>query len=72
MKLINKITYWFIGIVFLITPFTMYISYTNIKKKIDEAEVERMKDVNERVAEQLKSGEKPDRYARDGPYPSRR
>ncbi|PSK91434.1 sensor histidine kinase [Taibaiella chishuiensis] len=63
MKLINKITYWFIGIVFLITPFTMYISYTNIKKKIDEAEVERMKDVNERVAEQLKSGEKPDRYA---------
>lgn len=63
MKLINKITYWFIGIIFLITPITMYISYTNIKKKIDEAEVERMKDVNDRVAEQLKSGEKPDRYA---------
>lgn len=63
MKLINKITYWFIGIVFLITPFTMYISYTNIKQKIDEAEVERMKDVNDRVAEQLKTGEKPDRYA---------
>lgn len=63
MKLINKITFWFIGIVFLITPLTMYISYLNIKQKIDEAEVERMKDVNDRVAEQLKSGEKPDRYA---------
>jgi two-component system sensor histidine kinase QseC len=63
MKLINKITFWFIGIVFLITPFTMYISYLNIKQKIDEAEVERMKDVNDRVADQLKSGEKPDRYA---------
>ncbi len=63
MKLINKITFWFIGIIFLITPFTMYISYTNIKQKIDAAEVERMKDVNDRVAEQLKAGEKPDRYA---------
>lgn len=67
MKLINKITYWFIGIIFLITPFTVYISYTNIKKKIDEAEIERMEDVNDRVAEQLKSGERPDRYAMGRP-----
>ncbi|MBS0030940.1 sensor histidine kinase [Chitinophaga sp. 22321] len=67
MKLINKITIWFIGIVFLITPVTMFISRNNIKKHLDEAEVTRMKEVNDRVAQQLKAGEKPDRYTHGRP-----
>jgi two-component system sensor histidine kinase QseC len=67
MKLVNRITLWFIGIIFLITPFTMYISYNNIQKKIDNAEIERMTDVNERVAGQLKAGDKTDRYTQGRP-----
>ena len=61
MKLLNKITLWFIGIVFLITPVTMVISRNNIKKHLDEAEVARMTAVNDRVAQQMMAGEKPDR-----------
>lgn len=67
MKLVNKITLWFIGIIFLITPITMYISYNNIQKKLDTAEIERMTEVNQRVAEQLRLGEKPDTYAQGRP-----
>jgi two-component system sensor histidine kinase QseC len=62
MKLVNKISLWFIAIVFLVTPISMYISYNSIKKKIDSAEVERMEDVNDRVAEQLTLGEAPNKY----------
>ena len=38
MKLLNKITLWFIGIVFLVTPITMVLSRNNIKKHLDQAE----------------------------------
>ncbi|TWF40538.1 signal transduction histidine kinase [Chitinophaga polysaccharea] len=67
MKLLNKITLWFIGIVFLVTPITMVISRNNIKKHLDQAEIERMKAVNDRVAQQLRAGEKPDRYTHGRP-----
>src|SRR4051812_48049998 len=67
MKLLNKITLWFIGIVFLITPVTMYISRNNIKKHLDQAEIARMKEVNDRVAKQLIAGEKPDHYTHGRP-----
>ncbi|RFS19978.1 sensor histidine kinase [Chitinophaga silvatica] len=67
MKLLNKVTIWFVGIVFLITPITMIISRTNIKRNLDQAEVERMREVNDRVARQLEAGEKPDRYTHGRP-----
>lgn len=67
MKLLNKITLWFIGIVFLVTPLTMYISYNNIKNRVDNAEVKRMQDVNDLVAEQLRTGETPERYTQGRP-----
>lgn len=67
MKLVNKISLWFIGIVLLVTPVCMYISYSSIRKKIDTAETERMKDVNNRVAEQLALGEQPDLYTQGRP-----
>ena len=56
MKLLNKVTIWFVGIVFLITPITMLISRTNIKRHLDQAEVERMTEINDRVASQLATG----------------
>lgn len=67
MKLLNKITLWFIGVVLLVTPVTMIISRNNIKKHLDQAEIERMKVVNDRVAQQLREGEKPDRYTHGRP-----
>lgn len=67
MKLVNKISLWFIAIVFLVTPISMYISYNSIKKKIDSAEVERMEDVNDRVAQQLTLGEAPNKYTQGRP-----
>jgi signal transduction histidine kinase len=67
MKLLNKVTIWFVGIVFLITPITMLISRTNIKRHLDQAEVERMTEINDRVASQLAAGEKPDRYTHGRP-----
>lgn len=59
MNLLNKISIWFIAIMLLITPITMYISYTNIKKRLDNAEIERLQSVNKYVAAQLQRGETP-------------
>lgn len=67
MKLLNKISLWFIGIIFLITPLTMYISYNSIRHRLDHAEVERMTDVNSVVAAQIAGGETPDKYAQGRP-----
>lgn len=67
MKLLNKVTIWFVAIVFLVTPISMMISRNNIKKKLDQAEIERMREVNDRVAKQLQAGEKPDRYTHGRP-----
>lgn len=67
MKLLNKISFWFIGIIFLITPITMYISYNSIRSRIDGAEVERMTDVNDVVAAQLMAGETPNKYTQGRP-----
>jgi len=62
MKLVNKISLWFIGIVFLVTPVSMFISYNSIRKKIDSSEVMRMQEENDRVARQLRQGETPAKY----------
>src|SRR5690242_12867625 len=59
MKLLNKISIWFIGIVLLITPITMYISRTNIRKSIEEAEIARLQRVNQQVADRLERGQEP-------------
>ena len=67
MKLVNKISLWCVGIVFLITPICMVISYNGIKKEIDRTETERMMDVNDRVAGQLRLGQQPDAYAQGHP-----
>jgi signal transduction histidine kinase len=67
MKLVNKISLWCVGIVFLITPICMFISYNGIKKEIDHSEKTRMEDVNDRVASQLKLGQQPDAYTQGHP-----
>lgn len=67
MKLVNKISLWFISIVLLVTPVCMYISYSSIKKRLDTAETKRMKGVNEMVALQLKNGQTPELYTQGRP-----
>ncbi|MBV7529248.1 HAMP domain-containing sensor histidine kinase [Chitinophaga sp. sic0106] len=67
MKLLNKITIWFIGVIFLVTPITMVISRTNIKKHLDKAEEQRMRAVNDHVYQQLLTGVKLDHYTHGRP-----
>ncbi|MPS64060.1 MAG: hypothetical protein DI622_05725 [Chryseobacterium sp.] len=59
MNLVNKISVWFIAIILLVTPVSMYISYTSIKKRLDNVEIERLKTVNNYVINQIKKGEAP-------------
>lgn len=67
MSLLNKISIWFIVITVLVTPVSMYISYNNIKKELDTAEIARLGRVNARVAEQLKRGESPEKFSQGLP-----
>ncbi|MBT2621660.1 HAMP domain-containing sensor histidine kinase [Chryseobacterium sp. ISL-6] len=67
MNLLNKISIWFIAIVLLVTPLSMYISYTNIKKRLDNVEIERLRSVNNYVASQLKRGETPEKTSQGLP-----
>ncbi|MFB6456264.1 sensor histidine kinase [Chitinophaga sp. Hz27] len=62
MKLLNKMSIWFLGIIFLLTPITMLISRNNIKKHLDQAEIARMTAVNDHVYNQLLAGDVPDQY----------
>lgn len=56
MKLAHKFTLSFVAIVLLLTPVTMGISYFNIRKRLDNAEIERLKEVNDRIAGKLRNG----------------
>lgn len=67
MKLVDKFTLWFVAIVFLVTPVSMSISYHNIKRNIDQAETERLKDVNDHIANQLRRGEPTSLYTEGQP-----
>ncbi|SFN65007.1 Signal transduction histidine kinase [Chryseobacterium oleae] len=61
MNLLNKISLWFIAIVLLVTPVSMYISYNSTKKRLDDVEIERLKSVNQHVTYQLRVGEAPEK-----------
>jgi two-component system sensor histidine kinase QseC len=67
MKLVDKLTLWLVGIVFLVTPISMVISYRSIRDNIRSAEITRLQDVNNKVAEQLKAGIPPHKYFLDRP-----
>lgn len=67
MNLLNKISFWFIAVVVLVTPVSMYISYNSIKKRLDNVEIERLKSVNQYVAAQLKKGELPEKTSQGLP-----
>ena len=67
MKLLNKITLWFIGVVFLVTPISMYIGLRNIKKAMDQAEINRMIRANDRAASQIQTGDTTDHFTQGRP-----
>jgi two-component system sensor histidine kinase QseC len=56
MKLVDKFTLWFIGIIVLTTPVTAYICYYNLEKNIDKPEIARLKEMNDRTAGLLSKG----------------
>ncbi|ANI89427.1 hypothetical protein A9P82_09040 [Arachidicoccus ginsenosidimutans] len=62
MKLINKISIRFLGVVLLLTPVCVIISYNSIRNKIDNTQIARMKTMNDNVAQLLKEGKISDNY----------
>lgn len=62
MKLVDKFTLWFLGVMVIIIPIDSVITYQSIKREIDKAAVERLKHVNVRVAGQVGRGEIPQEY----------
>jgi signal transduction histidine kinase len=56
MKLVDKFTLWFIGIIVLLTPITAYICYYNLERKIDETEISRLKEMNQTAVSRLSEG----------------
>lgn len=67
MKLADKFTLWFLGIILLVTPISMFTTLSNIRSRIDNSEIERLKAVNNEVAEQLRDGIAPDKYSQGRP-----
>jgi len=67
MKLADKFTLWFLAIVLLITPLSMFNTFNTIRKHIDSSEIDRLKQVNDEVAQKLNQGMDPDQYARGRP-----
>jgi two-component system, OmpR family, sensor histidine kinase QseC len=67
MKLADKFTLWFLGIILLVTPISMFTTLSNIRSRIDNSEIERLKAVNNEVAEQLRAGTAPDKYSQGRP-----
>lgn len=67
MKLADKFTLWFLGIMLLVTPISMFTTLSNIRSRIDNSEIERLTAVNNEVAEQLRAGMAPDKYSQGRP-----
>ncbi len=56
MKLVDKFTLWFIGIIVLTTPVTAYICYHNLVSNIDKTEISQLSALNETAAGRLEKG----------------
>ncbi|MBZ4188527.1 sensor histidine kinase [Niabella beijingensis] len=65
MKLINKISLWFLFILLVVTPVTMTISQWGIKRKMIEFEVKRLQSVNDRIYHLLEQGRPVDDFIKD-------
>lgn len=65
MKLINKISIWFLCIILVITPVTIFISHSSIKRKITDFEIKRLRSVNDHVISLLRSGQPADAFLKD-------
>lgn len=56
MKLVDKFTLWFIAVVILLMPISMFISFNNIKKNIDDAEIIHLRNIHDKLAARIKNG----------------
>ncbi|MBO9618672.1 MAG: HAMP domain-containing histidine kinase [Niabella sp.] len=65
MKLINKISIWFLCIILVITPVTIFISHSSIKRKITDFEIKRLRSVNDHVTDLLRNGQPTDDFLKD-------
>lgn len=56
MKLINKFTLWYLCITLSCTLVGSFITYYNIKSRIDKAATERLTNINDKIAGQIRQG----------------
>lgn len=56
MKLVNKFTLWYISITLFVMLIGGTIAYYRVKKEIDDGEIERLKNLNNKTAEQIRLG----------------
>lgn len=59
MKLINKFTIWYLSITLVVILIGGCIAYYKVKKEIDQAEIIRLKNLNDKIAVQMQSGDMP-------------
>ena len=56
MKLINKLSLWYLGATLLVILIGGVFAYYQVKNEIDRAEVVRLQDLNDKIANQIRSG----------------
>jgi signal transduction histidine kinase len=56
MKLTNKFTLWYLSITLIIILIGGIIAYHKVKNGIDQAEIARLRELNDKIAAQIKSG----------------
>lgn len=67
MKLTNKFTLWYLGITLVIILTGGVIAYYKVKNGIDQGEIARLRDVNDKIAAQINLGNSPDKETQGRP-----
>ena len=60
MKLINKLSLWYLGLTLVVIVIGGVFAYYQVKGEIDRAEIIRLQTLNDKIAEQIKSGHRLD------------
>ncbi len=62
MRIVNKISLWFIGLIIILGPACTYISYTGIKRSLYKREHAKLLGLNDRIANELRQGKTMDGF----------
>ncbi len=62
MRLVNKISWWFVGLIIVLGPVCTYISYTGIKRSLYKTEQAKLLVLNDKIANELRQGKTMDAF----------